>query len=606
MPKQLTTAEFVARCREAHGNAWNYKQTKYSNKTTKIQFRCSIHGTVEQLPMNHLRIGCPYCSSGRENTHSFLKQCKRKYDYSQMQYVNNKTKIVFRCPQHGKIEQLPYEHLEIGCPRCAGKRAVPAKHTPATILKRAKQMHGDKYTYPNLVFQTIHDKITIHCPTHGDFEQRIYAHINEGQGCPQCGYDNREIKHRRTTKEFIAEARKVFGKLYDYSKVDYADRRTHVLIGCKKHGFFRQQPYLHLKGHHCPYCSGRGASKHSQQSFITIANKIHGDKYDYSKTVFERMTDNLTIICPKHGEFSQRAGNHIHLQNGCPKCANAIRTSKGEKSLLKLVTSHYDGKVDENNRQALGGQEIDVYLPDLRLGFEYHGIYWHLETVRGRKFHYNKWKLARDQGIRLIQIYDIEWLNKRRIVESMVFNQLGLSARLGARKMKIVEVPRHEKDEFLTKNHLQGSDSSKIAYGLELDGTLMACMTFGPSRFNRKYKYELVRFCTLLGHTIVGGASRLLKAFRSEHNGNIVTYADKRYSEGGLYHSIGFSLDGETQPSFSYFNLKSNTIHSRMTFQKKSLTQMKGYSPDRTEYEIMSDNGYDRIWDAGQYRFVIE
>ena len=124
-------------------------------------------------------------------------------------------------------------------------------------------------------------------------------------------------------------------------------------------------------------------------------------------------------------------------------------------------------------------------------------------------------------------------------------------------------------------------------------------MTFGPSRFNKKYDWELLRFCNKRGISVIGGASRLLKYFDKE--GSIISYADKRYSDGGLYRAIGFKLDGETQPSFMYYHINKNKLYNRMKFQKASL---KTTDSSLTEYEIMQKDGFDRIWDAGLMRFV--
>ena len=317
------------------------------------------------------------------------------------------------------------------------------------------------------------------------------------------------------------------------------------------------------------------------------------------------MTDIITITCPKHGDFEQRAGNHVHLENGCPKCVPGS-TSKEEKNLLEFVSKHYHGEIVENDRKTLAGKEIDIFIPELLLGIEYHGIYWHLETVHGRNYHYDKWATAKEKGIRLIQIYSTEWEQKRAILESKIINLFGNSKKIMARKTNVVAVGRHDKNQFLTESHLQGPDSSKIWLGLEYLGELVAVMTFGPSRFNKEYKYELVRYCSKRGVTVTGGAGKLLSHFRSGHPGSIVTYADKRYSEGEMYDAIGFRLDGETQPSFSYFNIRNNQLYNRMNFQKQFLKNMPGYSDSLTEYEVMQLNGYDRIWDAGQYRYVME
>jgi len=535
-------------------------------------------------------------------TQQFIKKAHpQQYDYSITDYKGKGIKIKFICPIHGEVEQDPYQHLKRGCQFCCGKgRKIT---NTESFIREAQKIHGNKYDYGKTKYEKAHKCVTIICLVHGPFSQRPDAHIHQKQGCPKCGLDNRTIPHKKTTKQFITEAKKKWN--YDYSLTEYINKYTNIKFTCNKHGVIEQKPFLHLKSG-CPYCNGRGISRHSQVSFTKIAEKIHKNKYNYSKTKFVRMTDIITITCPEHGDFDQRAGNHIHLKNGCPECAKQLSTSRGEKEVLQFIRDNYSGEVLENDREVLDGKEIDIYLPELKIGIEYHGVYWHLETVRGRKYHYKKWKLAHNAGIRLIQMYDVEWKEKRTILESKILNFLGLNKRLGARKCQIVQIDRNTKNQFLTENHLQGSDASKIWYCLEYDGEIVSCMTFGPSRFNHNFDYELLRFVNKCNLSVIGAASKLLRAFRRDYNGSIISYADKRYSEGDLYENLGFQLNGETQPSFSYFNIGNGILYNRMKFQKKKIKNFTHYSNSLTEYEIMQLNGYDRIWDAGQYRFIIK
>ena len=357
-------------------------------------------------------------------TQQFIKKAHTEYDYTITNYKGKGIKIKFICPVHGEVEQDPYQHLKKGCQFCYGK-GRKITNTESFIIE-AQKIHGDKYDYGQVKYQKAHQDITIICLIHGPFLQRPDAHIHQKQGCPTCGLKNRIIPHQKTTEQFVKEAKKKWN--YDYSLTKYVNKYTKIKYRCKKHGVIKQLPFLHIKSG-CPYCNGRGISRHSQTSFVKIAEKIHQDKYDYSKTKFLRMTDVITITCSKHGDFYQRAANHIHLNNGCPECAKQLSTSRGEKEVFQFIRDNYSGDILENDRNVLNGKEIDIYLPSLKVGIEYHGIYWHLETVHGRKYHYDKWKLAHDAGIRLIQMYDIEWKEKRTILESKILNLLGLNTK---------------------------------------------------------------------------------------------------------------------------------------------------------------------------------
>jgi len=478
------------------------------------------------------------------------------------------------------------------------------KKTTPVFISEAIAVHGSVYDYSLTEYVNAHTKVKIKCK-HGIFEILPYAHIHQKQGCYKCGIEKRKHPLQKTNEQFINQAKDKWGNKYNYSITEYKNKQTKIKYICEKHGIQHQLPTQHLK-HGCQFCNGRGISKHSLTSLINIANVIHENKYSYAKTVFVRMSDKIIITCPIHGDFEQRAGNHIHLKNGCPSCGAIIKISQPQKEIYEYIKENYNGTILQNDRKILEDKEIDIYLPELNLGFEYHGIYWHLETVRGRKYHYNKCNAALGKNINLVQIYSTEWEDKKDIIKSKVINLLGKSNKIYARKTKIVELKRYETEEFLTINHIQGPDNAKIKYGLEYNGNIVACMTFDGSRFNRSYKYEMIRFCTKNFTSVVGGASKLLNHFRTKYKGSIITYADRRYSQGKLYKAIGFKFDGVSRPSFSYFNIRNNTMHSRLSFQKKNLISMPFYDKNLKEWEIMQLNGYDRIWDAGQMRFVLD
>jgi hypothetical protein len=536
----------------------------------------------------------------------FLKRAENvhgdKYEYSKVVFVKMSDMLTIICPIHGAFDQRASVHINdgCGCPRC-GKLNRGVKITTDQFVDAARAIHGDKYVYTNTEYVNAHTDVVIDCREHGAFFQRPDAHVHQKQGCRQCGYGNRV---NPLCGEYVGLAVQKWGDRYDYSETEYVDKGTKIVYVCGEHGKVEQSPHLHLRSG-CPYCNGRGISRHTVQTFVNIAGKVHGDVYDYSRVKLNRITDYVDIVCVKHGVFVQRANNHVHLGNGCPKCVGSV--SVAEKEVLAYIRGIYSGVVEENDRVVLLGKEMDVYVPGRGFGVEYHGMYWHMETIVGRRHHYDKANLADAAGIQLVQVYEDEWRDKRGIVESKLKNLLGLSSRrIMARKCVVGRLGSGEKSEFLDRTHIQGRDGSTVAYGLYFGDELVSCMSFGRSRFNKGFRYELIRCSSLQDTVVVGGAARLLSVFRKENVGSIISYADRRWSCGNLYKKLGFRLDGLTKPSFSYYHLGEKKIYSRLKFQKHKLSGMPGYSPDLKEYEIMQLNGYDRIWDAGQYRFVLD
>ncbi|WGZ93393.1 MAG: DUF723 domain-containing protein [Candidatus Thiothrix putei] len=121
-----------------------------------------------------------------------------------------------------------------------------------------------------------------------------------------------------TTKEFIKRSREVHSDRYDYSKVEYVNNKTKVVIICPEHGDFEQSPNSHLSGIGCPHCANE-SKKLTQESFIQKANEVHDNKYDYSKVEYTHSATKVEIICPIHGAFEQTSYNHLR-GSGCPHC----------------------------------------------------------------------------------------------------------------------------------------------------------------------------------------------------------------------------------------------------------------------------------------------
>jgi hypothetical protein len=145
--------------------------------------------------------------------------------------------------------------------------------------------------------------------------------------------------------------------------------------------------------------------------------------------------------------------------------------------------------------------------------------------------------------------------------------------------------------------------NAKVKLGLKYDNQLVSVMTFSKPRFNKKYEWELVRFCNLLNHTVVGGASKMLKYFVDKYAPkNLISYADARYSKGDMYKSLGFTFIKYTPPAYIY--IKGDKIVSRFTAQKHRLSKLiKSFDINKTELHNMLDAGYRRMWDAGTMLF---
>lgn len=289
----------------------------------------------------------------------------------------------------------------------------------------------------------------------------------------------------------------------------------------------------------------------------------------------------------------------------CKKCNPVFRgTSSAEQDLMDEVKRFCPDAVAH---QRVNGFEVDIFVPSKNLALEYDGLYWHSEKAGYSKDkHIIKTKACEVVGLQLIHVFEDEFIQHRDITLSRIRALVGQSTRLHARKLTIdLEVSVSEARAFLERTHLQGYVGSVKRIGLRAGEELVSIMTFGRPRYNKKYSWELLRFSSKLDHTVVGGASRMLAAFRRLHDGSILSYADRRWSIGGVYKELGFAFVGTTEPSYHYF--KGDLRKNRQTFQKAKLQKIlpEFFDSAKTEVEIMLEAGWNRIWDCGNLIFEI-
>jgi len=279
-----------------------------------------------------------------------------------------------------------------------------------------------------------------------------------------------------------------------------------------------------------------------------------------------------------------------------------------ENKLLDFIRSNYTGEI-LNNKKILHPLEIDIFLPDLKLGFEFNGLYWHSEIYKDNNYHFNKTNAAKKLGIKLIHIYEDDWLYKQDIVKSRILNLLGKSNKIYARscEIKIINdniIIRN----FLQNNHMQGFVGSNIKLGLFFENELVSIMTFGNLRKSMGQKsknreYELLRFCNKKNLIVVGGASRLFKYFLNNYNPiKITTYADKSWSTGNMYEKLGFNLISQTKPNYYY--IIDGLRKYRFNYRKDKLIK-NGSDPNKTEHEIMLEKNIYRIYDSGSLKYEL-
>ena len=266
-----------------------------------------------------------------------------------------------------------------------------------------------------------------------------------------------------------------------------------------------------------------------------------------------------------------------------------------------------------NDRKVIKPFELDIVLPNIKLGIEYNGLMYHSEGSfnKGRiqnldkNYHLYKLEICNLKGYDLFHIFESDNID---IWLSMINNRLGLNERIYARKCIIKELKSNEIKDFLNNNHLQGFVNSSINLGLYYNNELVSLMSFSKPRFNKKYDYELIRFCNKLNTSVIGSASKLFNYFIKNYNPkSIISYANRRFSNGSIYEKLGFKFLRKTEPNYFYFKVSESKTYSRNQFQKHKLVNLLDkFDENVSESENMFNNGYRRIYDCGNlvYEYI--
>lgn len=441
------------------------------------------------------------------------------------------------------------------------------------------------------------------------------------------GMDPKEISVIKTSLKKIAQSKKNFIKksirndINDYEIVEFSGMKKSMVVRHIPTDTIIDisSPQIFSKGGYTDFPWDQEKRRCIlENAFLEKFNNIEDiDKYSLADNF--KYYNNKTKIKIIHQEcgktFDVRPDFFINQGTRCPYCALKGKSSQ-EIEVLDYVKSIYPGKI-EHSYKLIDNTEIDIYLPDFKIGIEYNGLYWHSEVNgRDKKYHLDKTEKCNDHNIRLIHIFEDEWVNKKEIVKSKILHILGLNNRpkIYARKCVIKEIDSKMKNIFLNNNHIQGEDKSSIRLGLFYETKLVSVMTFSKPRggigknTGKKGMYELVRFASVQDSLVIGGFGKMLKYFIRNYDFNTIrTYADLRWSEeSNIYEKNDFKLIWKSDPNYWYADRYCR--YHRYNFRKQLLKNKFPdlYDSSLTEFEIMDQTTYNRIWDCGNLVYELE
>ena len=329
-------------------------------------------------------------------------------------------------------------------------------------------------------------------------------------------------------------------------------------------------------------------------------NKLYFDKYE---NIISINGSCVEFKCDKGHNYkiSKQVlyGRKKHKTILCTECNPVNKSISGlEIQLIQFIQENYDKEIILNDRKLIN-KEIDIYLPELNLAFEFNGLYWHNELYKDIDYHKNKTDLCEEKDIQLIHVWEDEWKYKQEIVKSMILNKIGkIPNKIDIKNCEIKEVSDNKLiEEFLDNNHIQGFITSSIKIGLYYNNELVSLMIFGKNKNN----YELIRFCNKLNTDIIDGSLMILKYFTNNYKfNNIITYMDRSHSDNNLYKKLGFNYFNKTEPNYHY--VINDKRYNKLNFIKYKLIQ-DGYDINKTEHEIMLERKIYRIYDSGSIKY---
>jgi len=330
-------------------------------------------------------------------------------------------------------------------------------------------------------------------------------------------------------------------------------------------------------------------------NIISIKNNIYKFKCDCGK---EHEFEILPVLLYHRLKYKTKL---------CTICneINSYNNSGFQIELGEFIEKNCDFDVIKNDRTLIAPNELDFYITQLKLAFEFNGLYWHNELYKKSNYHYIKTESCEKNNVQLIQIYEDDWVYKKEIVKSRILNLLGKSKKIHARKCELKLISDNKLlRTFLNENHIQGFIGSKIKLGLYYNEELVSVMTFGNLRKvlgqnSKKDSYELLRFSNKLYTNVVGGASKLFKYFINNYSPDtIISYADRSWSTGKVYTMLGFTFQHKTKPNYHY--IINNIRKHRFSYRKDTHKDIS----EKSEHQIMIDKKFYRIYDSGSLKFI--
>ena len=639
---------------------WNYEKNKIlpeevkSSSRDKFYFKCKTCNYEWKRGITGIVDGkmCPSCSNKEVNSGFndaltlFPDKIRQFWDWEK----NNKNgikpdkilpggtiKIYLHCKKcgysWGDYTASEFFNSNYGCPVCSGHRVLKGYNDFQSQYPELVDKYWDwernklDNVFPDELTAKSKKLVHLKCDVCGEKWDDYYplrlAH--EKMGCPFCSGQ----RVGKNSNSFLHKYPELVEKYWDYSKnneknifpdeVTYGSSRT-VFLKCKTCGgewsnYSVKDLTVYKRG--CPFCSGQRVLKGFNDLKTNFPEVVLDWDYDKNDLRPEDVTvgSNRKVWwkchicgCEWGAVINDRTNKDVPI--GCPQCAinNRPLVSKCEIEISDFIQSFYKGTIETSKRGLLSyNRELDIYIPEKRIAFEYNGIYWHSELKKDSKAHWDKKKECEYRGIKLFYIWEDQWRDKQEIVKRSIKTKLGYSTveKINARDCQIKELDSSHAREFLDKNHIQGYVPSSKYIGLftpEME--LVSVIQFLVS--NRKNNtWALTRYAT--SKMVRGGFTKLLKYFERKYNPDkVITFSDNDISDGNLYRINGFILEKELKENYYYTDKNFYNRYHLFNYRKSRFKNDPDliYKEGLTERQLAKLNELYRVYDSGKKRWV--
>lgn len=352
----------------------------------------------------------------------------------------------------------------------------------------------------------------------------------------------------------------------------------------------------------------RYGATHFRKSETWMGKNSEREKELRKKTIFDQfMVDNPSVVdqddkhflinCEKHGVVPIKKGLFVNRKmNKCELCmlCNPLNPSISgqEVKLFNYIDSIYPGEVIGSYR--VNRFELDIYIPNLNLGFEFNGIHWHSDKYSKKDKHIRKTRLFNEQGIKVIHIFEDDYRQRNDIVLGFIIEKLGVGLNVNLNDLEIKKVVNKPKiQEFFQGNYIKGYRNTGIHYGLYDDDGLVALMGVKKN----KHHYELVGYCQKIGYEVNGGFEKLFNEFKKEYDPSIVRYnCDLTIDDGELVKGLGFEFVEYQKPKYRY-------VKQLKTYSPKEINPLDFIKEEGDELlsvnKLMKKYMIPKIYDCG-------